>query len=85
MEDERDVRSPGQAEVGKAELQIFGRQASAEVRKRNFTSLEVPAEMKCGWTPIFGGPGRTSAEDERDLSKSWPSGSTESGTSDLWQ
>ena len=35
--------------------------------------------------PIFGSPGRTSAEEERDLSKSWPSGSTESGTSDLWQ
>ena len=34
---------------------------------------------------IFGNPGRTSAENERDLSKSWPSGSTESGTSDLWQ
>ena len=34
---------------------------------------------------IFGSPGRTSVEDERDLSKSWPSGSTESGTSDLWQ
>ena len=34
---------------------------------------------------IFGCPGRTSAEDERDLSKSRPSGSTESKTSDLWQ
>ena len=34
---------------------------------------------------IFLSPGRTSVEDERDLSKSWPSGSTESGTSDLWQ
>ena len=34
---------------------------------------------------IFESPGRTSAEDERDLSKSWPSESTESGTSDLWQ
>ena len=35
--------------------------------------------------PIRGSPGRTSVEDERDLSKSCPSGSTESGTSDLWQ
>ena len=35
--------------------------------------------------PIFGSPSRTSAEDERDLLKSWPSGRTESGTSDLWQ
>ena len=32
---------------------------------------------------IFGSPGRTSAEDERDFSNSWPSGSKESGTSDL--
>ena len=35
--------------------------------------------------PILGSPGRTSLEDERDLSKFWPRGSTESGTSDLWQ
>ena len=41
-------RSPGPAEVQKAELQIFGSQGRAEVRKRNFTSLEVLAEMKCG-------------------------------------
>ena len=33
--------------------------------------------------PIFGSPGRTSAEEKRDPSKSWPSGSMESGTSDL--
>ena len=70
--------------------------------KRNFRSLAVKAEQKCGsgtshlwksqqrWNaevdlPIFGSPGRTSANEERDLSKSGPSGSTESGTSDLWQ
>ena len=47
-EDERDLLSPGRAEVRKVELQIFGNQGSAEVRKRNFTSLKVPAEMKCG-------------------------------------
>ena len=42
--------------------------------------------MKCGrGLSIFGSSGRTSVEDERDLLKSWPSGSTESGTSDLWQ
>ena len=35
--------------------------------------------------PIFGSPDRTSVEDERDLSKSWQSGSMESRTSDLWQ
>ena len=34
---------------------------------------------------ILGRPGRTSAEDEQDLSKSWPSGITESETSDLCQ
>ena len=38
-----------------------------------------------GDLPILGSSSRTSVEDERDLSKSWPSGSTESGTSDLWQ
>ena len=48
VEDERDLSSPGRAEVRKAELQMFGIQGSAEVRKRNFTSLKVPAEMKCG-------------------------------------
>ena len=47
VEDERDLSSLGRAEVGKAELQIFGSQGSAEVRKRNFISLKVPAEMKC--------------------------------------
>ena len=48
-------RSPGRAEVRKAKLQIFGSQGRAEVRKRNFTSLEVPSEMKCwsGFTHIW--------------------------------
>ena len=41
-------RSPGRAKVRKAELQIFGSQGRAEVRKQKFTSLEVPAGMKCG-------------------------------------
>ena len=40
-----------QSVSGAAELQIFGSQGRAEVRKRNFTSLEVPAEMKCGSGP----------------------------------
>ena len=48
VENERDLSSPGRAEVRKAELQIFGTQGSAEVRKRKFTSLKVPAEMKYG-------------------------------------
>ena len=48
VEDERYLWSPGRAEVRKAELQIFGSQGSAELRKHNFTSLKVPAEMKCG-------------------------------------
>ena len=51
VEDERDLSSPGRAEVRKAELQIFGSQGSAEVRKRNFTSLKVLAKMKCGSGP----------------------------------
>ena len=76
-------RSPGRADVQRGELKNFGR---VEVRKRNFAALEVLAEMKCGNDlTLFGSPGRTNAEGERDLSKSWPSGSTESGTSDLWQ
>ena len=33
---------------------------------------------------VLGSPGRTSVVAERDLLKSWPSGSTESGISDLW-
>ena len=71
VEDERDLSSPGRAEVRKAELQIFGSQGSAEVRKRNFTTLKVPAEMKCGnGLTILGRPGRTIVKDERDLSKS---------------
>ena len=44
--------------------------------------------MKCGSGHVLSGsPGRTSADAEegRDLLKSWSSGSTESGTSDLWQ
>ena len=48
LEDERDLSSPGRAEVRKEELQIFGSQGSADVQKRNFTSLKVLAEMKCG-------------------------------------
>ena len=31
-----------------AEIQIFGSQGRVKVRKRNFTSLEVQAEMTCG-------------------------------------
>ena len=40
-----------QSVSGVAELKIFGSQGRAEVRKRNFTSLEVSAEMKCGSGP----------------------------------
>ena len=67
-------RSPDQTEV-----QIFGGQGRAEVRKRNFTSLEVPAEMKCGsglthiWKSWQNKCGRWMRS-----SKSWPSGNTES-------
>ena len=54
-------RSPGRAEVQKAELQIFSSQGRAEVRKRNFTYLDVPAEMNAEVAlPIFGSPDRTS-------------------------
>ena len=40
-----------QSVSGEAELQVFGSQGRAEVRKRNFTSLEVQAKMKCGSGP----------------------------------
>ena len=36
-----------QSVSGEAERHIFDSQGGAEVRKRNFTSLEVPAKMKC--------------------------------------
>ena len=35
-------------QVRKVELQIFGSQGRAEVRKQNFTYLAVKAERKCG-------------------------------------
>ena len=37
-----------QNESADVELQIFGSQGRAEVRKRNIRSLEVKAEQKCG-------------------------------------
>ena len=40
-----------QSVSGEAEFQIFDSQGRAEVRNRDFTSLEVPAEMKCGSGP----------------------------------
>ena len=40
-------RSPGRAEVRKAEHQIFGSKDRAELRKRSFRSLKVMAELKC--------------------------------------
>ena len=75
-------RSLGRAEVRKAELQIFGSQGRPEVRKRT-SPHEVPAEMKCGSGLTH--TVRTSVEYKRDLSKSWPSGSTESGLQIFWQ
>ena len=86
VEDEGYLSSPGRAEVRKAELQFFGSQGSAEVRKRNFTSLKVPAEMKCGselthtWKSWQNKCGRRTRSFEVLTERS-----TESGTSDLWQ
>ena len=52
-------RSPGRAVVRKAELQIFGSQGRAKVPKRNFTSLKVPADIKCEVNiSVFRSPGR---------------------------
>ena len=42
-EDERDLRSPGRAEVWKAELQIFVSKDRAELRKQSFRPLKVIA------------------------------------------
>ena len=61
-----EVLQSGSAE---AELQIFGSQDRAEVGKRNFPSLEVLANQKCG----------------SGTSHSWQSRQSRSGTSDLWQ
>ena len=55
-----------------------GRRTSHLCKSRQRWNAEVDL-------PILESPGRTSVEDERDLSKSWPSGSTESGTLDLRQ
>ena len=54
-----------QSVSGKAELQIFVSQGRAEVRKRNLTSSEVTAVMKCGSSP-----GRRSAEAELEIFRS---------------
>ena len=40
-------RSPGRAEVRKAELQTFGSKDRAELRKQSFRPLKVLAELKC--------------------------------------
>ena len=45
--DERDLRSPGRAEVRKAELQIFDSKDRAELRKPSFRPLKVLGELKC--------------------------------------
>ena len=84
VEDERDLSSHGRTEVRKAKLQVFGSQGSAEVRKRSFTSLKVPEEMKRGsgltytWKSWQNKCGRRTRSFE-------VCGSTESGTSELWQ
>ena len=77
---------PGRAEVWKLNFRSLA--VKAEQKCGSGTSRFWKSRQR--WNaevdlPIFGSPGRTSAEDERDLSKSWPSVSTESGTSDLWQ
>ena len=81
-------RSLDRAEVRKVELQIFGSHGRAEQKCGSGTSHLWKSRQT--WNaevdlPIFGRPCRTSAEEERDLSKSWMSGGTEGGTSDLWQ
>ena len=48
VEDERYLSKSWASGSMEVELQIFGSQGRAEVWKRNFTSLEVPAEIKSG-------------------------------------
>ena len=76
-----------QSVSGKAELQIFDSQGKAEVWKRNFTSLEVPAEMKCGSGPshLWKSWSNKCVSGIWDLSKSWQNRSLESQTSHLCQ
>ena len=64
---ERIIRKYGGTE--EAELHIFGRQGKAEVQKRNFRPLEVPAEMKNAEEKlsIFGSPGRPEVLAERNF------------------
>ena len=56
---------------GKRNFTSFGSKGSAEVRKRNFTTLKVPAVINAEvGLPILGSPGKISVVDERGLSKS---------------
>ena len=79
-----------QSVSGKAELLIFDSQDRAEMRKRNFTSLEVHAEVDLH---IFGSTDRKSAEAERDILKFWQNRSLESrnhtfanqGRAEVWK
>ena len=57
------------------------------MRKRNFTSLEVPAEMKCGSGPshLWKSWSNKCGSGNLDLSKSWQNRSLESRISHLCQ
>ena len=73
---------------GEAELQIFSdSQGRADVRKRNLTSLEVPAEMKCGSGPshLWKSWSKKCGSGTWDLSKSWQNRSLENRISYLCQ
>ena len=73
-EDESDLLKSGSSGIRKAKLKILCSQGREEVRKRDFRSLEVPAEMKCGsrlthmWKSWQNKCGRLTRS-----SKSWPS------------
>ena len=79
-------RSPGRADVQK--LNFISLAVKAEQKCGRRTSHLLKSQQR--WNaevdlPILGSPGRTSVKDERELSKSRPSGSMEDWTSDLWQ
>ena len=73
--------------VSGEELQTFDSQGRAEGRKRNFTSLEVPAEVKCGRGPshLWKSWSNKCGSGTLDLLKSWQNRSLESPISQLCQ
>ena len=73
--------------LAKKPNQIFESQGRADVRKRNSTSLEVPAKIKCGSGPshLWKSWSNKCGSGTRDLSKSWQNSGSESRISHICQ